>query len=82
MSPQYLAAPGPALETYVGGDVNSMLLINVLSGTEYTVKIIASYNTGSSEPLSGRVKTCKFVFCLCDLLFTAALSFLTFLNVF
>lgn len=55
------AAPGPALETFVGEDVNTMLIVNLLSGTEYSVKVIASYTTGSSEALSGRAKTCKSV---------------------
>uniref|UniRef100_A0A3Q3WT58 Uncharacterized protein n=1 Tax=Mola mola TaxID=94237 RepID=A0A3Q3WT58_MOLML len=54
---QPLSAPGQALETFVGEDVNSMLILNVLSGTEYSIKIIASYSTGSSEALSGRAKT-------------------------
>lgn len=54
------AAPGPALETFVGEGVSSMLLVNVLSGTEYSVKVIASYSTGPSEPLSGRAKTREF----------------------
>ncbi|XP_011617196.2 collagen alpha-1(XIV) chain-like isoform X1 [Takifugu rubripes] len=54
---QPLSAPGPALETFVGEGVSSMLLVNVLSGTEYSVKVIASYSTGPSEPLSGRAKT-------------------------
>uniref|UniRef100_A0A8C4IJS7 Collagen alpha-1(XIV) chain n=1 Tax=Dicentrarchus labrax TaxID=13489 RepID=A0A8C4IJS7_DICLA len=46
-----------ALETFVGEDVNTMLIVNLLSGTEYSVKVIASYTTGSSEALSGRAKT-------------------------
>nr|XP_033493053.1 collagen alpha-1(XIV) chain-like isoform X1 [Epinephelus lanceolatus] len=54
---QPLSAPGPALETFVGEDVNTMLIVNLLSGTEYSVKVIASYTTGSSEALSGRAKT-------------------------
>lgn len=41
----------------MGAGVNSMLLVNVLSGTEYSVKVIASYSSGPSEPLSGRAKT-------------------------
>ncbi|KAF0024141.1 hypothetical protein F2P81_022943 [Scophthalmus maximus] len=49
--------PGSALETFVGEDVNTMLILNLLSGTEYSVKVIASYTTGSSEALSGRAKT-------------------------
>ncbi|XP_068592997.1 collagen alpha-1(XIV) chain-like isoform X3 [Cebidichthys violaceus] len=54
---QPVSAPGPALETFVGEDVNTMLIVNLLSGTEYSVKVIASYTTGSSEALSGRAKT-------------------------
>lgn len=54
---QPLSAPGPALETFVGEGVSSMLLVNVLSGTEYSVKVMASYSAGPSEPLSGRAKT-------------------------
>ncbi|XP_033980676.1 collagen alpha-1(XIV) chain-like isoform X5 [Trematomus bernacchii] len=54
---QPISAPGPALETFVGEDVNTMLIVNLLSGTEYSVKVIASYTTGSSEALSGRAKT-------------------------
>lgn len=44
----------------MGEGVSSMLLVNVLSGTEYSVKVIASYSTGPSEPLSGRAKTREF----------------------
>ncbi|XP_068431414.1 collagen alpha-1(XIV) chain-like isoform X2 [Clinocottus analis] len=54
---QPVSAPGPALETFVGEDVNTMLIVNLLSGTEYSVKVIASYTTGSSDALSGRAKT-------------------------
>uniref|UniRef100_A0A3Q3GMQ3 Collagen, type XIV, alpha 1b n=1 Tax=Labrus bergylta TaxID=56723 RepID=A0A3Q3GMQ3_9LABR len=54
---QPVSAPGPALETFVGEDVNTMLIVNLLSGTEYSVKVIASYTTGSSEALIGRAKT-------------------------
>ncbi|KAM9737140.1 collagen alpha-1(XIV) chain isoform 2-T2 [Menidia menidia] len=54
---QPLSAPGSALETFVGEDVNTILIVNLLSGTEYSVKVIASYTTGSSEALSGRAKT-------------------------
>jgi len=61
------AAPGPALETFVGEDVNTMLIVNLLSGTEYSVKVIASYTTGSSEALSGRAKTCKFIILFSEL---------------
>ncbi|XP_008286539.1 collagen alpha-1(XIV) chain-like, partial [Stegastes partitus] len=54
---QPLSGPGRALETFVGEDVNTMLIVNLLSGTDYSVKVIASYTTGSSEALSGRAKT-------------------------
>uniref|UniRef100_A0A4W6BTA5 Collagen type XIV alpha 1 chain n=1 Tax=Lates calcarifer TaxID=8187 RepID=A0A4W6BTA5_LATCA len=54
---QPVSAPGAALETFVGEDVNTMLIVNLLSGTEYSVKVIASYTTGSSDALSGRAKT-------------------------
>ncbi|XP_047460878.1 collagen alpha-1(XIV) chain [Mugil cephalus] len=54
---QPISAPGPALETFVGEDVNTMLIVNLLSGTEYSVKVIASYTTGSSDALSGKAKT-------------------------
>lgn len=69
VSPQlsrFTAAPGPALETFVGEDVNTMLIVNLLSGTEYSVKVIASYTTGSSEALSGRAKTCESFLCFLD----------------
>ncbi|XP_051879302.1 collagen alpha-1(XIV) chain isoform X4 [Pristis pectinata] len=51
------SAPGPALDTFVGDDVNTMVILNLLSGTEYIVKVFATYSTGSSEPLIGRAKT-------------------------
>ncbi|ROI15268.1 Collagen alpha-1(XIV) chain [Anabarilius grahami] len=54
---QPTSAAGRALETFVGDDVNTMLIVNLLSGTEYSVKVIATYTTGSSEALSGRAKT-------------------------
>ncbi|KAK0152379.1 Collagen alpha-1(XIV) chain [Merluccius polli] len=54
---QPVSGPGPALETFVGEDVNTMLIVNLLSGTDYSVKVIASYSTGASEALSGRAKT-------------------------
>ncbi|KAM8966281.1 collagen alpha-1(XIV) chain isoform 2-T2 [Pelodytes ibericus] len=49
--------PGPALETFVGDDVNTMLILNLVSGTEYSLKVLASYSTGFSDPLSGLGKT-------------------------
>uniref|UniRef100_A0A4W5PXQ7 Collagen type XIV alpha 1 chain n=1 Tax=Hucho hucho TaxID=62062 RepID=A0A4W5PXQ7_9TELE len=52
-----ISAPGPALETFVGEDVNTMLILNLMSGTEYGVRVIASYTTGSSEALTGKART-------------------------
>ncbi|XP_069777040.1 collagen alpha-1(XIV) chain isoform X2 [Narcine bancroftii] len=51
------SASGPTLDTFVGDDVNTMVILNLLSGTEYIVKVFATYPTGSSEPLVGRAKT-------------------------
>ncbi|XP_067888659.1 collagen alpha-1(XIV) chain isoform X2 [Heterodontus francisci] len=51
------SAPGPTLDTFVGDDVNTMVILNLLSGTEYIVKLFATYSTGSSDPLVGRAKT-------------------------
>ncbi|XP_059375547.1 collagen alpha-1(XIV) chain, partial [Carassius carassius] len=51
------SAAGRVLETFVGDDVNTTLIVNLLSGTEYSVKVIATYTTGSSEALSGRAQT-------------------------
>ncbi|XP_052439346.1 collagen alpha-1(XIV) chain-like isoform X2 [Carassius gibelio] len=51
------SAAGRVLETFVGDDVNTTLIINLLSGTEYSIKVIATYTTGSSEALSGRAQT-------------------------
>ncbi|KAG8133911.1 hypothetical protein E2320_011657 [Naja naja] len=48
---------GPALETFVGDDVNTILILNLLSGTEYNVKVFASYPTGFSEALASVAKT-------------------------
>uniref|UniRef100_A0A8D3E8A7 Collagen, type XIV, alpha 1a n=1 Tax=Scophthalmus maximus TaxID=52904 RepID=A0A8D3E8A7_SCOMX len=53
--PIYVA--GPVLETTVGEDVNSMVLLNLLSGTEYSVQVTASYPTGQSEPQLVNTKT-------------------------
>ncbi|XP_049336161.1 collagen alpha-1(XIV) chain isoform X2 [Astyanax mexicanus] len=50
-------ASGRPLETYVGEDVNSLLVLNLLSGTEYSVNVLASYGTGSSPALSGTANT-------------------------
>ncbi|CAB1320950.1 unnamed protein product, partial [Coregonus sp. 'balchen'] len=52
-----ISAAGPALETFVGEDVNTMLILNLMSGTEYGVRVIASYTTGSSEALTGKART-------------------------
>lgn len=60
----YFAAPGPALETFVGDDINTILILNLLSGTEYSVKVFASYSTGFSDALTGVAKTCKNDFML------------------
>ena len=43
----------------MGEDLNSMLLLNLLSGTEYSVEVKASYPTGQSEPQLVNAKTCK-----------------------
>uniref|UniRef100_UPI0037E884CC collagen alpha-1(XIV) chain isoform X2 n=2 Tax=Semicossyphus pulcher TaxID=241346 RepID=UPI0037E884CC len=48
---------GPVLETTVAENVNSMLLPNLLSGTEYSVQVTASYPAGQSEPLLVNAKT-------------------------
>uniref|UniRef100_A0A8C4EFK5 Collagen alpha-1(XIV) chain n=1 Tax=Dicentrarchus labrax TaxID=13489 RepID=A0A8C4EFK5_DICLA len=56
---QPIYVPGPVLESTVGEDMNSMLLLNLLSGTEYSVQVTASYPTGQSEPLLVNAKTCK-----------------------
>ncbi|XP_075681896.1 collagen alpha-1(XIV) chain isoform X1 [Rhinoderma darwinii] len=48
---------GPALEAFVGDDVNTILILNLLSGTEYNLKVLASYSTGFSDPLTGVGKT-------------------------
>ncbi|XP_073535931.1 collagen alpha-1(XIV) chain isoform X2 [Phyllobates terribilis] len=48
---------GAALEAFVGDDVNTMLILNLHSGTEYNLKVLASYSTGFSEPLNGVGKT-------------------------
>ncbi|KTG38707.1 hypothetical protein cypCar_00013727, partial [Cyprinus carpio] len=54
---QPISVSGPALETFVGDDVNTLLILNLLSDTEYSVQVIASYTTGSSQPLTGKGKT-------------------------
>ncbi|XP_067258727.1 collagen alpha-1(XIV) chain isoform X4 [Chanodichthys erythropterus] len=54
---QPISVSGPALETFVGDDVNTLLILNLLSDTEYSVQVIASYTTGSSQPLTTKGKT-------------------------
>ncbi|KAG7235269.1 hypothetical protein INR49_002875 [Caranx melampygus] len=54
---QPIYVPGPVLEATVGEDVNSVLLPNLLSGTEYSVQVTASYPTGQSEPQLVNAKT-------------------------
>jgi hypothetical protein len=51
--------PGPTLETFVGADINTILITNLLSGMDYNVKIFASQAAGFSDALTGLVKTCK-----------------------
>ncbi|XP_031429590.1 collagen alpha-1(XIV) chain isoform X2 [Clupea harengus] len=48
------AAP---LEMFVGDDVNTLLLPNLLIDTEYSIKVLASYTAGSSEPLQATGRT-------------------------
>ncbi|XP_068094064.1 collagen alpha-1(XIV) chain isoform X2 [Hyperolius riggenbachi] len=48
---------GPALETFVGDDVNTILIVNLLSGTEYNLKVLASYPSGFSDALTGVGRT-------------------------
>ncbi|XP_068179724.1 collagen alpha-1(XIV) chain-like [Antennarius striatus] len=54
---QPLYVPGPPLEKKVAEDVNSTLLLNLMSGTEYSVQLEASYPAGQSEPLQANAKT-------------------------
>ncbi|KAJ8291054.1 hypothetical protein GJAV_G00020860 [Gymnothorax javanicus] len=56
---QPISVPGPALEMFVGDDVNTMQIVNLLTGTEYSVQVIASYTTGSSDALTGKATTLK-----------------------
>ncbi|KAK7825600.1 hypothetical protein U0070_016240 [Myodes glareolus] len=49
--------PGQTLETFVGADVNTIVITNLLSGMDYNVKIFASQATGFSDALTGLVKT-------------------------
>ncbi|KAM4027456.1 collagen alpha-1(XIV) chain isoform 2-T2 [Anomaloglossus baeobatrachus] len=48
---------GSTLETFVGDDVHTILIVNLLSGTEYNLKVQASYASGFSEALNGVGKT-------------------------
>lgn len=50
---------GPVLETAAGEDENSIVLLNLLSGTEYNVQVTAAYPAGQSEPMLINGKTCK-----------------------
>ncbi|TRY54520.1 hypothetical protein DNTS_033389 [Danionella cerebrum] len=54
---QPVSVTGRPLETFVGEDVNTLLILNLLSDTEYNVQVTASYTTGSSQPLSAKGKT-------------------------
>ncbi|XP_008321702.2 collagen alpha-1(XIV) chain isoform X2 [Cynoglossus semilaevis] len=54
---QPIYVSGQVLETTVGEDVNSILLLNLLSGTEYSVQVTASYPAGQSEPQLVNAKT-------------------------
>lgn len=48
---------GPVLETRVQEDVDSVLLQNLLSGTEYSVQVTASYLAGPSGPVLVNTRT-------------------------
>ena len=50
---------GPTLETFVGANINTILITNLLSGMDYNVKIFASQASGFSDALTGVVKTRK-----------------------
>lgn len=58
-APSSPAVPGPTLETFVGADINTILITNLLSGMDYSVKIFASQAAGFSDALTGLVKTRK-----------------------
>lgn len=53
------SVPASVRETTVQEGVNSVLLPNLLSGTEYNVQVTASYPAGQSEPLLVNAKTSK-----------------------
>uniref|UniRef100_W5LGS1 Collagen type XIV alpha 1 chain n=1 Tax=Astyanax mexicanus TaxID=7994 RepID=W5LGS1_ASTMX len=69
----YKPTTGRPLETYVGEDVNSLLVLNLLSGTEYSVNVLASYGTGSSPALSGTANT-RQCFTLTNTIFSISQS--------
>lgn len=52
-----VGVPGPTLETFVGADIRTVLITNLLSGMDYSVKIFASQAEGFSDALTGLVKT-------------------------
>ncbi|XP_075405438.1 collagen alpha-1(XIV) chain isoform X2 [Tenrec ecaudatus] len=52
-----VSVPGPTLETFVGADINTILITNLLSGMDYNVKVFASQASGFSDALTGVVKT-------------------------
>ncbi|XP_059920806.1 collagen alpha-1(XIV) chain [Gadus macrocephalus] len=54
---QPMTAPAPALDTVVGANVNSVVVPNLQSGTEYSVQVSASFPTTNSEPALGTAKT-------------------------
>ncbi|CAL8337022.1 unnamed protein product, partial [Gadus morhua 'NCC'] len=54
---QPMTAPAPALDTVVGANVNSVVVPNLQSGTEYSVQVSASFPTTHSEPVLGTAKT-------------------------
>ncbi|XP_077382117.1 collagen alpha-1(XIV) chain isoform X2 [Festucalex cinctus] len=54
---QPVYVPGSVLELTVNEDVNSVLLLNLQSGTEYSVQVTASYPSGQSQPLLVNAKT-------------------------
>ncbi|KPP78685.1 hypothetical protein Z043_101799 [Scleropages formosus] len=54
---QPISVPSPAVETFVRDDVNTLLIPNLQSDTDYDVKVVASYPAGSSDALLGKGKT-------------------------
>lgn len=55
----FFLVPEPLLETTVDDDENSVVLLNLLPGTEYKVQLTAAYPLGESEPLLVTGKTRK-----------------------